>query len=328
MLLALDPNICIAAAHDHSHSQDLLDEIFEARDYVQLAIDEEEQAILKEYQEILPNLGERQQKYMQALFSRLEMLPAPVDPIRAAYLDDKGCSTPVEPQLIMVCSMAGCSVPILVVGPDFTHAELRSRGIHDPGKVEVLRSDCIEFRELTVFSALHAARHIRARLRTGLPYPYNQQELRSFLKEQRYRESDQLEFKQPDENPRCQELTQSILQSSMEAVCAFANSYGGTVLVGIHEEMSTGLGHVTGFPLKYKGKNKSEDQVLRMLMDDDSLLRSIQPKLSPKEQRSYILKVAEDRCVLVLRIEKCNPPLRRYRGKAYYRHGTQNITRD
>jgi hypothetical protein len=319
MILVLDPNVCLAASLGHPSSDGLLDDIWENRDYVKIALDKDENTILKDYERLLPHLNEKERKWLQTLLAnrkhRTIELSAPKAHSQASFFDSEGCSTPVEPHLIALCVEPGRDARLLVVGRDFKHPQWRHRGTHNEGVVLKLQA---RFPELLISKAIHARRAITDYLRNKPLYPHTELELQEYLRMHKYEEGDQLEFKQP--NPY---FNRKLINSAMESICAMANSYGGKVLIGVDEDENN-KGKLVGFVPRYKSnrgriRDVTNDELGRIPVHQ---LREFNPSFTPDELRYHVIDLANGNKVMVFDVEKCSNNKRRYKEKLYYRHGT------
>lgn len=315
MILALDPDVCVAASLGHPDSEGLLDDIYRYRDYVRIGLDREQDIIQKDLERILPGLRENSRKWLTWLLESQKLhttkLSAPKAYEEAEWLHDLGCGTPVEPHLIALCAERGREAPLLVVGPEFTSAQLRRRGVHDPIIVSQLEA---RYGILRVWPAVRARRALADWIRSRSPYPCTELELQDYLRQHKYQEGDQLEFKQPISRD-----LRSILRDAMKSLCALANSYGGKVLVGVTPE-----GRIEGFEPIYNGQRRSDDELYQILASNPYILGGMNPRFDPSEVRYRFINLANGRKVLVFHVEKCRQK-RNYCGKRYYRCGTVNI---
>lgn len=325
--LALDPNLCIAASCEHPHSSGLLRDIREDRDYLKLVIDKNG-VILREYEDLLEVLPEVQRKWLLWILenkhSLLKKLAIPNFPMHEPALCNIGCGTPVEPQLLSLCWEHGSKVKLLVVGTEFRHEDLRTRGVHSEIIIEQLRHDLGI--DVVVWDALRARRAIADHIKYEPLWPHNELELDTFLKENRFEENDQLEFKQPNNEDRSRgfHLTKSILEAVMKEICGFANAYGGRVILGIAEDREHN-GIKMGFTLEYKSRRgmrpKSRDEIMNILATDPRLLSNFEPQITDI-LRYDMFPLSNGRYVLVFHIEKAE--FECYYGNSMYcRYGCQ-----
>jgi len=327
--LALDPNVCIAADHDHPFSSRLLDTIWEGREYLRLVVDA--QGVLRsEYEQLIGSLSETQRTWLRWVLDNGHKLLETVDisdlENRLQILSQEGCGTPVEPQLLSLCWERGRSIKALVVGPDFQHSDLRARGVHDTTTVARLRHDLgVDF---VVWSSIDASRFIAEHLQTDPPWPSNEMELDALLAENNSEENDQLEFKQPnnEHRERGYHLTRSILLEVMEAICGLANANGGKVLLGIGENRAHS-GEKIGFELAYEKRGSIKPSCLEDLFNtlatDELLLQNFYPRIVPTGLRYNEIRLDNGRYVLVFHVKKMDSECY-YGGNLWCRFGRQN----
>jgi len=325
--LALDPNVCIAASHNHPHSSGLLEDIKEVRDYIRLVADDEG-TILGEYEHLAEVLPEVQRKWLSWVLENkdalLRELPIPGFSTQEPTLCDIGCGTPVEPQLVSLSWEYGKMIKLLVVGAKFRHGDLRARGVHSKAIVSHLQHN-LEI-DIVVWDALHARRAIADHIKHEPLYPHDECELDDFLKENGYEENDQLEFKQPNNEDRSKGfyLTRSILKDTMREICGLANSHGGRVILGIAEDKKH-IGVKEGFVLEYQSKKgirpKNVEQIFNILATDDHLFSDFDPPIGPY-LRCHLFPLSNGRYVLVFHVQKTDFDCY-YGSKLHCRYGRQ-----
>lgn len=148
------------------------------------------------------------------------------------------------------------------------------------------------------------------------PYPKTRQELEEFLR--RYgggqiQETERLEFKHPNGSDEC--LTNSIIRSTGEAVCAMANSGGGYVFVGITPD-----NRIAGIPLIYNKSKRSLDEMQRLIHPE---VHRFQPE-DPVDHM-WPIEVAPERYVFALFVSKKRLKNYTYDKVRYRRVGTQSL---
>lgn len=335
MWLVIDPNLYVASALKHSSSLGMLEDVFESKDCVRLALDDLDNAIIKEY-EVLATLVEEENARKQLGWllenqgALTERLSVNEDCLRSSYLSDVGCDTPVEPHLLALCTKRGRDIKILAAGRDFDHELWKRRGIHDPGKVKQLEGH-FETR-ISVWAGQLGRRALSDALRHQPAYPCCEAELEELLRRYDYTENEELEFKQPfnEQKSGPYHLNPSILDETMQAVCALSNTYGGRVLLGVGENKRR-VGQPKGFELQYertKGqlKPKNWEEIFNMIASD--WLTHFDPPFDPLEPQYHKVELSNGRWVLVFSATKPTAEQqmkRRYRGRLYYR--VKNITK-
>ncbi len=95
----------------------------------------------------------------------------------------------------------------------------------------------------------------------------------------------------------------------MVAICGLANAHGGWVILGIAEN-DKHIGVKEGFALEYNSRPRSVDEVLRILVGNNLLLK-FNPPIVPDALRYSMFPLANGRYVLVFNVEKTG-------GKYYY----------
>jgi hypothetical protein len=333
--LAIDPNVCIAAQACHPHSKGLLDDIFENRDYVRIVMDDGEHKVRETFEEVHSKVSDRYRAWVSWLLEGHQIIESPVTKIHSEHQlgESMQCFSSLETQLLGICGEYG--IPLVVVGEEYKHPDLFHRNIYDVDKMNRLKH-YKPFQHLMVWDARYARRAIADWVKHKPVFPHTEQELRLFL-QQNKREGDQLEFKQPyNGTPQSgSRLTRSILIDSMRGICAFANSHGGKVLVGIAEFKNKEyvVGKVEGFEPIYVNKTKQKtdkpnrktsEEILGIIANDPDFLPGFQPPLTPDQLRCNTVELQSGRMVMVFDVDKPNnkamPPVT-FRGKRYMRFG-------
>ncbi|HUM69757.1 MAG TPA: ATP-binding protein [Chloroflexota bacterium] len=146
-------------------------------------------------------------------------------------------------------------------------------------------------------------------------YPGNEEHLGLYLTG----EHEYVEYKQPkirsDDGIQVPsvKLTKSIIRASMEAVCAFVNTEGGKVFIGVDDD-----GKVIGVECAYYGSPLTEDDLSRIFSDR---LRDFSPSVN-RFVKPAVLSLANERKVIVLHVDKGDEGKRYFfRGVAYDRCG-------
>lgn len=182
-----------------------------------------------------------------------------------------------------------------------------------------------------IWDALRARRLLSDWLQSSPLPPHNQWELEEYLKERKYRESQTLEFKQPEQSRDPTYLTKSILDAAMQELCGMANATGrGKVIVGIYEDKRAKLGEIRGFPPIYKNskgalKSKSEDELEIILVND--YLSRFDPKFGRDELQFEFFQVyggwTSKRLALVLHLNLKSPSNCSFDGVKWIRERTE-----
>ena len=203
LLLAIDPNIPLAAALGHQSSDVLLEEIIENGDFIRIMLDEEE-VIIQDYENLVPHLGEVGLGWLKWLLEDQDRRTKKNStkhllPIRS-LLPNCGCEKTVEPELIGVCTLPGRPARLVVIGDHFSFArDLRHRGVHDAGCLQKI-SDLLkdnDLPQLQVLPVRTAGRLIGSWVMHRPAYPSTLGELEELLERSHHVENDALDFKQP-----------------------------------------------------------------------------------------------------------------------------------
>jgi hypothetical protein len=328
-LLVIDPNVLLAAALDDTNAIALLREISQRYEYVTLGLDDED-AIRTAYSDLASYLREDQQVLLNAIDRgtfNIVSLSAEKAARHKDFLQSLGCGTPVEPHLVAIASDDQSNVRLIIAGSEQIHSAWRSRGLHQQS-VRIAVTGEPDFQRLNVTEVFDAYRRFPTWLEHDPPYPGTRRELEDFLRDNRYQESQQLEFKQPhDQNnePTDQYLTPGVIADAAKAVCALSNSYGGKVIIGVAEKANN-KGELMGFRMVYKKDNefkpKSQDEMARVVVT--AFQNYLSPTFLPEELRPFFVPTDSDRSVLVLHVVKCSRT-HYFKGGKYVRHATSTV---
>lgn len=325
LVLAVDPNIYIAADKGHLPSKDFLYTLQERRDFIKLAFD-----VDRAIWDTLTELGfqldtEWLQLISWLLNDKLNMIEEMdirshlSDPIFLSHLSANQCDVPVEPALLALGLNQEIDTPVVVTGREYSHPSWKQRGTHKSEAVDKLKN---YYPQLTIIPVYEAERHILEWCKTTPSYPHNERELVRLLTNYRWQESDQLEFKHPNPNdPENLGITRSIVTEAMISICAMANAYGGKVLIGIREDEVTKQGKIEGIALSYGNEYHSVDSLERLILD--GWLKDFDPPISEPQFRIHTVPLQSGRKVIALQINPLKS-VQKFRGKAYLRVGTED----
>lgn len=340
LLLAIDPNIYLAALLGHDFSLNLLSRLEEIWEYVQIAFDVDG-SIEESYENILQHITIGQTNYPipgsdevveRFILQSLQQSPpiklsTSITDAKEMLLVDLRCNTPIEPQLIAISAEPKFGCRLVVVGNHFKHPMISYRCTHDKTIVDKLRQI---FPKLYVRDVLRTQRSLLDWIQKLL-YPATQHDLECFL-EDNPDESMTVEYKQSGVGY----LTHSILEQTMREICAMANTKGGKVLIGITEKTEKeDSGRkiknylIDGFEPKYqgrKGKTKflmSQNDVVDILYKDSKLLPKFEPAFNPEELQFNIIELDNNNWVLVIHVKQ-GQGIRCYGSSTYRREGTQS----
>jgi hypothetical protein len=150
------------------------------------------------------------------------------------------------------------------------------------------------------------------------PFPNTREGLEQFLRKYGQGaiwETEQLEFKCP--NNAAGGPTKLLVEKTREAICAMANSSGGYVFFGVHDD-----GSIPGVALVYDGKPRGIDEISRILYRDHMEFQPDEPV-----DKQWPIQVAEDRFVFVFRIREKRVKNYTYKNERFVRVGTQSLRR-
>lgn len=134
--IALDPNIILAASLENSHYEGLLSDIQNSQDYIRLAVDDEG-VILNEFIALQTNdaIHLEVKDWLKRIIRQesrfIVNLPTSIKTNKYTWLCSIGCGTPIEQQLLDICTEQGRDIRLIVVGKDINHADFHPRRIHD-----------------------------------------------------------------------------------------------------------------------------------------------------------------------------------------------------
>ena len=322
VILAVDPNVLIAAAEGHRHSTWALDALVERRSEFRIGIDPQSE-IYKAYFENLQILKthDATNQFVKVFLDRSNRRYAV---IREAvltrsdqeWLAEIHCDEPVEPKLIAVGRSAPGESGMLVVGESLNSTSLVGRGTNSLDVIEQLHR---KYTDLQVWRVGEVRRQLDLINRSR--YPGNESQLHQFLKDT---ETEFLEFKQPKPQDGTARLTHTIVIAALEAVCAMINSKGGRVLVGVDPE-----GKVIGIDPVLRNGKPDDDLLSRRFSDeftwfDPPINQYVKPAVVPLSngRRVVLLHVNEgekgvrysfDNGKSIAIYDRCGPSNRRTR---------------
>jgi hypothetical protein len=262
-IVALDPNVLLAAAADHSDASLAVYELMERADSVAIGLDPD----LKIYEEYLRHrdtltnaritnrfimmfLDRRSNRNMTAV-SVATLSEADWNLIRSVQ-----CDEPVEPSLISVAWKAPEAAGMVVLGETLPALALRRRGTDQSSGIDAAHAN---FPGLQVWRVKDVYRMLQQ-----LPmrrYPATEADLRLEIDKLLSEEDECYEFKHPGDPDGI--LKQSLILDALIAACGMVNSIGGRVYIGV-----TSQGRIEGVKaLNQYGDELTNDALQRKLTD-------------------------------------------------------------
>lgn len=317
IIVALDPNVLIAASEGDTDSRYALNDMLKRRSEFRLGLDPDTTIYFDGFETVAATTisDELVAKFIKEFcnpnMDYMEIIEnATLQPEIYQLLEKKACHQPVEPQLIKVAETAPEDSYMLIVDNEYESASLLTRGSRSTLVVEWLHTQFTSLRIVSVSQLLDFMPFFR-RSR----YPGNEEHLDLYLKG----EHEYVEYKQPkialDNGKQMPsvELTKSITTASMEAVCALVNTEGGKVFVGVDDN-----GKVIGIENTYYGRSLNDDELSRLF---SNRLSEFRPSVN-RFVKPAILSLANGRKVVVLHVDQGDKGMRYFfKGTAYDRCG-------
>lgn len=317
IIVALDPNVLIAANEGDTDSRFALNDMLRRKSEFRLGLDPDASIYFEGFEKIAATIisDELVAKFIKEFcnpdMDYMEIVEnAALQPEIYQLLERKACHQPVEPQLIMVAETAPEDSYMLIVDNEYDSVALLTRGSCSVSVVEWLHTKFTALRIVSVSQIWDFMPFFR-RSR----YPGNENHLDLYLKG----EHEYVEYKQPkrvlDDGTQISstKLTRSIITASMKAVCAFVNTEGGKVFVGVDDE-----GRVIGVECSYNGRSLNEDEFSRLF---SNRLSEFEPTVN-RFVKPAILSLANGRKVIVLHVDQGDEDIRYFfNGTAYDRCG-------